>query len=68
VLFAIIMNLTHTSILDDLVFIGGFDKLDKEPGTFFDLSAENISGGTVKFSLFQNPQTKAIIVFNSASQ
>jgi hypothetical protein len=62
------MNLTHTSILDDLVFIGGFDKLDKVPGTFFDLRAENISGGTVKFSQFQNPQTKAIIVFNSASQ
>ena len=62
------MNLTHTSILDDLVFIGGYDELDKVQGTFFDLQATNSWGKLVKFSKFKNPETKAIIVFNSASQ
>lgn len=66
VLFAIILNITKTSILDDLVFIGATQQMKVLNKSFFDLKAVKNDGSKLSFSSLQ--QAKVTIIFNSGSR
>ena len=65
IVFGVILNITRTSVFDDLVFIGATEKMNKSDKSFFDLQAVSNDGSTFKFSSLKN--AKVTIIFNSGS-